>query len=332
MKKLALFLVLLSAFVSASAQKKQNVYFLKNSGREVVRDSADFIRVIQEPDSGSAYFSLLEFYLDGKRKAVGTVSAFSPRVVYEGQLLSFYKKGTKRRLLNFRDGKVTGLARYYFGNGELQKTVEYPDSSGFTDVLITPVINAGDLPPGMSKLIFQADSSGKVMVKDGNGHVSEIENAVKETTVEGDYKDGLKDGLWEAKSKDGNYWYKEQYAAGKLISGQSGKDGKTYTYKNLFEGPGFKGGMNAFYNYLSYTIKYPRDAQENRIQGKVFLSFVVETDGKLTDIKVVRSLYPSLDEEAMRALRYSPRWMSGTNHGVPIRVKYNIPVNFNLNR
>ena len=72
-------------------------------------------------------------------------------------------------------------------------------------------------------------------------------------------------------------------------------------------------------------------AQENNVQGKVFLSFVVEKDGKLTDIQVTRGLGSGTDEEAIRVLKASPRWNPGIQNGKPVRVKYNINVNFTLN-
>ncbi|RZK17101.1 MAG: energy transducer TonB, partial [Pedobacter sp.] len=91
------------------------------------------------------------------------------------------------------------------------------------------------------------------------------------------------------------------------------------------------GGISKFYGYLSKAIKYPPMAQENNVQGKVFLSFVVEKDGKLTDITVTRGLGSGTDEEAIRVLKASPRWNPGIQNGKPVRVKYNINVNFTLN-
>ena len=69
-------------------------------------------------------------------------------------------------------------------------------------------------------------------------------------------------------------------------------------------------------------------AQENNIQGKVFLSFIVEKNGSLTDIKVERKLGYGTDEEAVRVLAASPKWVAGVQNGKFVRVKYNIPINF----
>ncbi|MCD0488532.1 TonB family protein [Pedobacter sp. MC2016-14] len=94
--------------------------------------------------------------------------------------------------------------------------------------------------------------------------------------------------------------------------------------------PDFPGGMQKFYAYLQKTVRYPAAAQEIGLQGKVFLSFIIEKNGELTDIKVDRKLGGGTDEEAMRVLKSSPRWIPGIQNGRPVRVKYNIPISFNL--
>ena len=83
-------------------------------------------------------------------------------------------------------------------------------------------------------------------------------------------------------------------------------------------------------NYVSNSIKYPAVAEENGIQGLVTVSFVVEKDGSISGAKVIRSVDPSLDKEALRIIRSMPRWTPGKQDGKPVRVKYTIPVRFKL--
>lgn len=94
--------------------------------------------------------------------------------------------------------------------------------------------------------------------------------------------------------------------------------------------PTFPGGMDRFYKYLAKAIRYPAMAQDNNIQGKVFLSFIIEKNGSLTDIKIERKLGYGTDEEAIRVLKSSPRWIPGIQNGKLVRVKYNIPISFAL--
>jgi TonB family protein len=106
---------------------------------------------------------------------------------------------------------------------------------------------------------------------------------------------------------------------------------KVYDFVSIEKQPEFPGGIAKFYKYLGGSIKYPKMAQENNVQGKVFLSFVVEKDGSLTDIQITRGLGSGTDEEAVRVLKESPKWNPGIQNGLAVRVKYNINVNFTIN-
>ncbi|MFC3561808.1 TonB family protein [Pedobacter jamesrossensis] len=108
------------------------------------------------------------------------------------------------------------------------------------------------------------------------------------------------------------------------------KSEKIYDFVSIEKVPDFPGGMKKFYEYLGKNIKYPITAQDNNVQGKVFLCFTVERDGELSDIQVIRGLGSGLDEEALRVIKESPKWNPGIQNGRPVRVKYNIQVNFTL--
>ena len=94
--------------------------------------------------------------------------------------------------------------------------------------------------------------------------------------------------------------------------------------------PSFPGGKEAMMSYVSRSIKYPTVAEENGTQGLVIVSFVVEKNGSISGAKVIRSVDPSLDKEALRIIRSMPRWTPGKQDGKPVRVKYTVPVSFRL--
>ena len=94
--------------------------------------------------------------------------------------------------------------------------------------------------------------------------------------------------------------------------------------------PSFPGGMAALMAYLQKSIKYPPVAEENGIQGRVVCTFVVERDGSVTDVRVAKSVDPSLDKEAVRVVSAMPRWIPGKQNGQSVRVKYTLPVTFRL--
>ena len=94
--------------------------------------------------------------------------------------------------------------------------------------------------------------------------------------------------------------------------------------------PSYPGGNGALMQYLSSHIKYPVIAEENGIQGRVICTFVVERDGSITDVRIAKSVDPSLDKEAMRVVSSMPKWIPGKQNGSAVRVKYTLPVTFRL--
>jgi len=106
------------------------------------------------------------------------------------------------------------------------------------------------------------------------------------------------------------------------------KDGLVFT--SVEQVPFFPGGVDAFMQFLAKNIRYPQEAREKNVQGKVIISFIVETDGTLTNFKVVRSVGSGTDEEAVRVLAMSPKWSPGLQNGHKVRVAYAVPINFTL--
>ncbi len=108
------------------------------------------------------------------------------------------------------------------------------------------------------------------------------------------------------------------------------KEEETKVFDVVEQMPSFPGGPSALMQYLSSNIKYPVVAEENGVQGRVVCTFVVERDGSITDVRVIRSVDPSLDKEAVRVVKGMPRWIPGKQNGSAVRVKYTVPVTFRL--
>lgn len=98
-----------------------------------------------------------------------------------------------------------------------------------------------------------------------------------------------------------------------------------------FVGPDFRGGgAEEFRMWVADNVVYPKDAQENRISGKVVVSFVVEIDGSVNTVEIVSSTDNILSEEILRVIKNSPKWIPGKENGRPVRVKYTLPLEFRL--
>jgi protein TonB len=94
--------------------------------------------------------------------------------------------------------------------------------------------------------------------------------------------------------------------------------------------PEFPGGEQALYTFLSDNIRYPLEAVERGVQGKVVVKFVVAKDGSIKNVKNINSVFPALDNEALRLIKSMPKWKAGTQEGVPVNVNFTLPITFKI--
>lgn len=164
-----------------------------------------------------------------------------------------------------------------------------------------------------------------------------VPEVVEETNNEmppPDY-DAMKDAVISNKTQDGIETDEiaatpptEVKSVEKTIVELPEEDNSTFTTVEVQ--PSFMGGNSEMYKFLGKNLKYPTAAQRANIQGKVFLSFIVEKDGSITDIETMKGIGFGCDEEAMRVVKLMPKWIAGKQNGRNVRVKFTIPVFFKL--
>ena len=110
----------------------------------------------------------------------------------------------------------------------------------------------------------------------------------------------------------------------------SQKDQKEEPFDVVEDMPAFPGGMEAMIQFISSNIQYPADAQKQKVDGRVLVNFVVEKDGSITEVKVIKPTFPSLDAEAIRVVKAMPKWKPGYQRGQAVRVQFTMPINFSL--
>ncbi|MBR3079231.1 MAG: energy transducer TonB [Prevotella sp.] len=110
----------------------------------------------------------------------------------------------------------------------------------------------------------------------------------------------------------------------------SQKDQKETPFNVVEDKPAFPGGMEAMIQFFSTNIQYPADAKKQKIDGRVLVNFVIEKDGSITDVKVMKPGFPSLDAEAVRVVKMMPKWKPGYQKGQAVRVLFALPISFNL--
>ena len=94
--------------------------------------------------------------------------------------------------------------------------------------------------------------------------------------------------------------------------------------------PSFPGGTQKLKEFIEENLRYPKELEESCVQGRVIVRFIVERNGKLSNVKVVKSVHPVLDKEALRIVKLMPRWIPGRQNGITVRVKCYIPIIFRL--
>ena len=343
--KFFIFLFLTTLTFSVYAQKRRNVYFFRNDGKHITtRDSADYIRIVEEPDSGSTLYNVFEYYKDDKKKLVGKSSSIDP-LKFEGQCITFFSNGKRANIINYKNGSKSGEEYDFYPNGKRYRVIDYD--------------NENKLSPDPNGFLIKEnyDSLGTALVVDGNGTYKGFDSNFKYINEQGKTKGGKRDSVWQGKfsfSGDekrnfGNnddlnlnksispftityVHFTENYKDGKLISGAAiDPDGNTHAYtKGRQVMPEFNGGLAAFYQYLSRNIKYPAQDKKYGVQGKVVIQFIVDTAGAITDIKLLRSVSPTMDAEAIRVLTASPPWIPGSMFGEVISTYYTVPITFSL--
>ena len=308
-------------FKAADAQKDTKLYYLKNSGKLVsTKDSADFLLAILPPDTGvdKNLFIVKEFYSDGKIRLIGNSTTSSINLKFKGSQITFFPNGRKMRIRNFKNGEPVGDVVEYYSNGKIYNIKSYTRDK---------------------KVFFKQcyDSTGNVLAENGNGKWINFldENFNKNAYVKGQVNNGIEEGEWRGELN--NVYFAWINQKGKIVSSssilkktESDKSGDEAVFKPIDIVPEFPEGLMAFNRFLGRNIHYPAIARENNTQGKVIISFIIEKDGTLSDIKVARGIGDGCDEEALRVMKLSPPWKPGIQNGNAVRVAYSIPISFTL--
>jgi TonB family protein len=320
MKFFFIAILLFSTSIVFAQQKIISVSFMKDNGKLVAnRDSADYFHFVSVPDSGSTLYNVAEYYRDGTKKLLGKSSKVDPPV-YEGQRLTFYKSGKKQQITIFKNGLPVGDEYTFFPNGKIYLQKKNPDNGDRYNYIEDNYLIKANY-----------DSLGTALVENGTGYYKGYDDKFTYINEEGTVRNGKRDSIWKGTDKNLGITYTENYKDGALVSGASmDKGGHSISYTKRGIPPEFKGGLEAFSNYLGRSINYPDDARQNNTQGRVILSFVVEKDGQVSNVQVVRAVSPSIDAEAVRIIKRSPRWLPGVQFGRPVRVMYSVPINFSL--
>jgi TonB family protein len=308
----------------AKAQKTDSVVvYLKNMGKyakdegiiTLAKDSSDYTLLIMTPpdsSTGVKINAVKEFSTNNKLLLTGTavINIFKLDLFlkFEGPCISFYPNGNRKNILNYKDNKEVGDITEYYLNGNLYAQERHRKNNKLY-------------------LIECHDTTGKVLAIKGNGNWVKFDSGYKHKFIEGPVKDSLEEGKWNGFIND-TLKYSRIYHKGEVVPTT---DTTGQIYVSVEQMPEFYGGTAAFFKFLGSSIHYPLEARTNQIQGKVYVNFIIEKDGSITNVTTIAgSKDASLKNEAIRVVRSSPAWQPGLTNGIPVRVKYTVPISFYL--
>jgi TonB family protein len=124
--------------------------------------------------------------------------------------------------------------------------------------------------------------------------------------------------------------HREEWNLGRFIKGIRYEENHEIPYDKYEEQPSFQGGISQMTKYIISSIRYPREARKAKEQGRVFVGFIVDKQGKIKDVKIIKGISPSLDEEAKRVVSYMPDWEPAEQRGASVNVRFVLPIIFKL--
>ncbi|GAB3926428.1 hypothetical protein GCM10028827_17390 [Mucilaginibacter myungsuensis] len=230
-----------------------------------------------------------------------------------GTIIEYHVNGNPKAVFNSNAGQLWGEAEAYYPNGKLYYSGKYTSS-------------------GIFQMYEKSRFDRQKMVEQGNGEFVRYDPTFSMIKERGYYKNGLRNGEWKSFADSGKVLL-AAYQDGLLKKGDRvnmGVNGDEVLTKSEKTAE-YIGGLDAFYKLVERNLRYPEKARSNNIQGRVSVTFIIERDGAITDITVKSGIGSGCDEEAVRCIKLSSgNWQPGVQDGLPVRVRYTVPIGFTL--
>lgn len=310
-----LFLLLISFLGHSQFGPNDDAVYLDSLGNLGNEDNYKFIRVIKDFSEKNELYEVSFFYRSGKLERRGTTSN-KYFMTFEGPCIYFYENGNRKKIENYSENRILGkqFEWYENGNTKLESEVVFDKKTNST----------------ITKIVHYWNSNNEQKVIAGEGEYEETETYPRINkkplviSSKGRIKNFVKEGTWTGNSPQKKFNFTEEFSNGKLISGtRIDSLGVETKYNEIEIKPKPKRGLDNFYNFIGSNYNTPQIAG---LRGKIYVTFVVETDGTLTDIKVIRDIGYGTGAEAIRVLSKYGNWLPGKQRGEPVRVMYSLPI------
>ncbi len=307
---------------SSFGQENDDAFFYIDSLGQVSEEANHkYIRLVKQYNVQKDDYQFIEYYKSGKIAAAGTTKD-RDLMRKIGTVIHYYENGTKKEISNYVESHLSGKQFKWYENGSIESEKEFSYDK---------VKNKTS-----EKIIQYWNTEKKQIVIDGNG----IYEALTEDAIEGfekngqiyekgEIKNGLKHGKWIGHSTYPKISFTEEYDNGKLLNGISiDEENNQYTYTEVKQEPTPAKGMNDFYRYVGKKYNAPNI---RGFSGKIYITFIVDKAGKLTEAKLVRDAGYGTGAEALRVINEAKDWKPGKKRGISSRFFYSLPITIMAN-
>jgi len=308
-----LFLLIPKICISQDITANDDAVYLDSLFKIGTKKNHKYIRVVKDyytPKKKS--YEVKDFYKSGIIAMSGTTTN-KDKIIETGVFLYYYENGNKKEEREYAENEVAA------------------DKSGIQPIRWDEDKRQYIIPVNRYKpykLNQYWDENNNHLIIDGNGvliHGNKIDIIITDR-----YKDGYKDGICEEKNLQLNTTFTEKYEKGKFISGiRTFEDNTTSEYTEMETKPIPKKGMADFYDFIGRNYRAPNI---QGLSGKVYVTFVVDVDGTITDIKVLRDLGYGTGDEAIRTVSSYKGWIPGEQRGKKVRCFFSLPIEVNARR
>lgn len=287
--------------------RNDKIIYLDSLWHKTTQENHKYYRIIkgyysEKQDS----YQIQDYYKSGVLEKEG-MSKNKEGNSKEGEFVFYYESGNKKAVSNYTKNLLNGKELRWYENGKIKQEGEYiaDEKKNQSEYKVNQFWN----------------NSGVQKVTDGNGDYEEVG---EKSFGSGKVKDGFKDGLWEGYDKKIGYTYIENYKNQKLVSGVSiDSDKVSHNYKIVELKPEAKNGIVDFYNHVGKNFRIP---EVEGLRGKIYLTFIIDKEGKVIEPKVIQGIGYGADEEAIRVLSSYKNFNPGEIRGIKVRCTYSLPI------
>ena len=301
------FLLIPKMGISQEITEKDDAVYLDSLYNMGSEKNYKYIRVVKDyKNPNKESYEVKDFYKSGKIAMTGATTT-GIGMTKTGMFVYFYENGNRKSIANYVKNKMYGNYYELYEEGTKKLDGEYIEGreKNTTELKINQFWNSKNIQT----------------VIDGNGDYEENNDFL---LASGKIKNGFKEGIWEGSFKKPKYSFEEEYKEGKFISGLgTDTDGETHSYTELEKKPEPKNGIMDFYKFIGKNYKTPN---VQGLKGKVYLTFVVDKEGKIVEPRVLRDVGYGTGIEAIRVVTSYNGFTPGEQRGRKVRCTYSLPI------